>query len=318
MLNRLKEYRAKPELINCLKPSFLADFFIKMSNSQTLKAAVIGDPISHSLSPKIHNFLLDKYDINGSYIAIQVSKEELVGCVKHLVDSGFAGFNVTLPHKEEVFKICDFVSKTARLTGAVNTIIVTADKKIFGHNSDAEGFLNNLRNSHPDFDLNQKNAFVIGAGGAARALVYSIIKSGAKKVFITNRNQDRAAELIKNFADFAQTKNCQIEFLSASDFEKNLDQCDLLVNSTSLGMTGQQSLEIDIRNLQKSAVVYDIVYKPLMTDLLRKANSQGNKITTGIGMLIQQALVGFEAWFRHKAQADEELMKNAIEWSQTK
>ncbi len=284
--------------------------------NKTLKAAVIGDPISHSLSPKIHNFLLDKHDINGTYIAIQVNKSELQQCVQHLIDSDFAGFNVTLPHKEEVFKICNFTSKTAQLTGAVNTVIITPDKKIFGHNSDAEGFLNNLKNSHPDFDLKNKNAFVIGAGGAARALIYALIKSDVKKVFITNRSEIRAAELIKNFADFALRKNCEITFLVESDFAKNLDQCDLLVNSTSLGMTGQQALTIDLKNLQKSAIVYDIVYKPLMTDLLKTAESQGNKITTGIGMLIQQALVGFEAWFKKKPQADEELIKQAINWSQ--
>ncbi len=284
--------------------------------NKTLKAAVIGDPISHSLSPKIHNFLLDKHDINGTYIAIQVNKSELQQCVQHLIDSDFAGFNVTLPHKEEVFKICNFTSKTAQLTGAVNTVIITPDKKIFGHNSDAEGFLNNLKNSHPDFDLKNKNAFVIGAGGAARALIYALIKSDVKKVFITNRSEIRAAELIKNFADFALRKNCEITFLVESDFAKNLDQCDLLVNSTSLGMTGQQALTIDLKNLQKSAIVYDIVYKPLMTDLLKAAESRGNKITTGIGMLIQQALVGFEAWFKKKPQADEELIKQAINWSQ--
>lgn len=286
-------------------------------SQKELRAAVIGDPISHSLSPKIHGFLLDKYNIHGTYIPIQVSKAELQKCVQHLVDSNFAGFNVTLPHKEEIFKICDFKSKTAQLTGAVNTVIVTPDKKLFGHNSDAEGFLNNLKNSHPNFDLNGKNAFVIGAGGAARALVYAIIKSGAKKVVITNRNENRAVELIKNFADFAQEKNCELKYLALLDFEKNLDHCDLLTNSTSLGMQGQEALTIDLKNLQKDAIVYDIVYKPLMTDLLKSAESQGNKITTGIGMLIEQALIGFEACFKQKPQADGELMKQAIFWSQS-
>lgn len=285
-------------------------------HAKEIRAAVLGDPISHSLSPKIHGFLLDKYGIHGTYIPIQVSKSELEKCVQHLVDSSFAGFNITLPHKEEIFKLCDFKSKTAQLTGAVNTVIVTKDKRLFGHNSDSEGFLNNLKNSYPDFDLKNKNAFVIGAGGAARALVYALIKSDVKKIVITNRNTERAAELIKNFANFAKEKNCQIEFLALPDFEKNLDQCDLLTNSTSLGMQGQQVLTIDLKNLQKNAIVYDIVYKPLMTDLLKSAESRGNKVVTGIGMLIEQALVGFEAWFQQKPQADTELMKQAIIWSQ--
>ena len=287
-------------------------------SDKEIRAAVLGDPINHSLSPKIHGFLLDKYHINGTYIPIQVSKEELQKCVQHLVDNDFAGFNVTLPHKEEIFKLCDFKSKTAQLTGAVNTVIVMPDKKLFGHNSDAEGFSNNLKNSYPDFDLKDKNAFVIGAGGAARALVYALIKDGVKKVFITNRSETRAIELIKNFADFAKTKNCEIKFLNLADFEKNLDQCDLLTNSTSLGMQGQEPLEIDLKNLQKDAIVYDIVYKPLMTDLLVNAQKRGNKITTGIGMLIEQALVGFEAWFKQKPQADSQLMEQAILWSQNK
>lgn len=275
-----------------------------------IKAAVIGDPISHSLSPKIHNFFLEKYEIDGSYEALQVTKNNLSEMVAKLVNSGFAGFNVTLPHKEEIFKICDHKSKTAELTGAVNTVIVTPDKKLFGHNSDAEGFLNNLKNSQPDFDLSGKNIFVVGAGGAARAVVYALIKSDVKNIFITNRNEIRATELIKNFANFAQQKKCKLKFLDKENFEKNLDQCDLLVNSTSLGMAGQAALELDLKNLKNSALVYDIVYKPLMTELLTAAEARGNKIVTGIGMLVFQALVGFEAWFKQKPEIDEKLFSS--------
>ena len=149
-----------------------------------IKAGVIGDPISHSLSPAIHNFFLKKYNINGSYEAILIKKENLQESVFKLVNQGFAGFNVTIPHKEEIFKICDFKSKTASLTKAVNTVIVTSDKKLFGHNSDCEGFLNNLKENFLDFSLENKNCFVIGAGGAARAIIYSLIKSQVKNIFI--------------------------------------------------------------------------------------------------------------------------------------
>ena len=277
-----------------------------------IKAAVIGDPISHSLSPKIHNFFLEKYGINGSYEAIKVSKDDLIKSTYNLLDQGFAGFNVTIPHKEEIFKICHHKSRTAELCGAVNTVIFTPDKKLFGHNSDAEGFLNNLKNSQPDFDLKNKNAFVIGAGGAARAIVYALIKSGAAKIFITNRNQIRAEELIKNFAQFAAEKKCEIEFLNLDFFSKKLDDCDLLINSTSLGMSGQEELKLDLTNLKKSSIVYDIVYKPLMTELLLKAQKQKNPIVTGIGMLVEQALIGFEAWFKAKPKADEALTKLLI------
>ncbi|MDX2083502.1 MAG: shikimate dehydrogenase [Rickettsiales bacterium] len=283
----------------------------------TLRAAVIGDPIAHSLSPKIHQFLLNKYNISGVYLPIQVSKNELASCVKHLVESGFAGFNVTLPHKEEIFKLCDFVSNTAKLINAVNTVIITSDQKIFGHNSDAEGFLNNLKNSQADFNLKDKNIFLIGAGGAAQALVYALIKSQVKKIFITNRSLARAENLIKNFSAFAAEKNCQLEFLDQKSFEKNLHYCDLLVNSTALGMVGKEKLIIDLENLKNSALVYDIVYRPLKTDLLKNAQNRGNKIVTGIGMLLEQALIGFEAWFKQKPEIDENLVNQAIIWSQS-
>jgi len=279
------------------------------ASAKTLKAAVIGDPISHSLSPTIHNFLLQKYGIDGSYVAIKIAKNDLRESVIKLIAEDFAGFNVTIPHKEEIFKICDYKSKTAMLTGAVNTVIVTNDKKLFGHNSDAEGFLNNLKETHPNFDLKDKTAFVFGAGGAARAVVYSLIKSGVKKIIITNRNENRANELIQNFADFAAEKNCNLSFMNAKNFENNLSECDLLINSTSLGMQGQQALELDLTNLNSLAIVYDIVYNPLMTELLKSAQARGNKITTGIGMLLHQALIGFEAWFKQKPEIDPNLIK---------
>jgi shikimate dehydrogenase len=273
----------------------------------SIKAAVIGDPISHSLSPIIHNFFLEKYSINGSYEAIQIKAENLKQEVEKLINLGFSGFNITIPHKEEFFKICHYKSKSAVLTGAVNTAIITSDKKIFGHNSDVEGFLNNLKKSQPNFNLKNKNVFVIGAGGAARAIVYGLLKSEVKKIIITNRNQTRAQNLIKNFDSIAFERKCEMDFYDTKNFSKTLSQCDLLINSTSLGMISQETLTLDIKNLPPSAIVYDIVYKPLMTNLLKSAESQGNKIITGIGMLIEQALVGFEAWFKKKPEYDKKL-----------
>jgi shikimate dehydrogenase len=272
-----------------------------------IKAAVIGDPISHSLSPTIHNFLLSRHKIIGEYNAVLVKKDELQSFVNSAIENGLAGFNITIPHKEEIFKICNYKSQTATLTGAVNTVVITSDKKIFGHNSDAEGFANHLKNAQSDFDLKDKTIFVIGAGGAGRAIVYALIKGGAKKIYITNRSQTRAEELIKNFVDFAKEKNCQLQFLTQKNFEQKLNQCDLLVNSSSLGMTGQERLVIDLNNLNQAAIVFDIVYKPLMTELLKAAELRGNKIVTGLGMLVFQALIGFELWFKKKP--DENFVK---------
>lgn len=259
-----------------------------------IKAAVIGDPIAHSLSPKIHNFFLKELGINGSYEAIRVEKNELHEAVRNLVNQGFAGFNVTIPHKEKIFEICDELDETAKLTGAVNTVVITKEKKIRGLNSDVSGFLKNLKNSAPDFDLKNKTAFVIGAGGAARAVVFGLLQSGVKKIYLTNRTEKKLFEE---------------EFLSKENFEKKLGECDLLVNTTSLGMAGCEPLSLDLSSLNKSAIVCDIVYKPLETELLKSAKARGNKVVTGIGMLVEQALVGFELWFEKKAKPNAKLME---------
>lgn len=254
-----------------------------------IKAAVIGDPISHSLSPKIHNFFLKELGIDGSYEAIRVEKNELREAVQKLTNQGFAGFNVTIPHKEKIFEICDELDETAKLTGAVNTVVITKEKKLRGLNSDVLGFLQNLRNCEPNFALKNKICFVIGAGGAARAVVFGLMQSGVKKIYLTNRTPKKIFDC---------------EFLDKKDFEKKLGECDLLVNATSLGMIGGDPLGLDLSNLNKSAIVYDIVYKPLETELLKSAQARGNKIVTGIGMLVEQALVGFEIWFGQKVKPD--------------
>lgn len=280
---------------------------INKNSQKLIQAAVIGDPISHSSSPKIHNFLLEKHHILGNYQAIKIEKSNLYQGVSELVNQGFAGFNVTIPHKEEIFRICDFTSRTALLTKAVNTVVVTADKKLFGHNSDAEGFINNLKFSQPNFVLKNKTAFVIGAGGAARAIIYSLINAEFKKIVITNRSSEKAKKIIEDFSEFSSQKKCHLLFQKHEQFCENLNECDLLINSTSLGMTGiefDKSQEIDLKNLNTDAIVYDIVYKPLMTKLLNDAKQRGNKIVTGLGMLVFQALIGFELWFKEKPKEE--------------
>jgi shikimate dehydrogenase len=272
-----------------------------------IKVAVIGDPISHSLSPIIHNFFLQQNKIKGSYQAILVKKENLEKEVKNIVNQGFVGFNVTIPHKEIIFKLCNENSEVAKLTKAVNTVVIDQNKKIFGHNSDAEGFINNLKKNQPSFKIKNKNVFIVGAGGAARAIVYSLIINEAKEIFITNRNQEKAEILIKDFTKICIEKKIKINFLEKNQFEQNLESCDLLINSTSLGMVGQEKLLLNLKKLKPSSIVYDIVYKPLMTDLLNFAQKNGNQVVTGIGMLVEQALVGFELWFKKKPVIDEKL-----------
>ncbi len=281
---------------------------------KSIKAGVIGDPIGHSLSPKIHQYWLKKYHIDGAYNAVKITKEDLISSLQSLVGEGFAGFNITIPHKEEVFKICHHISSSAKITKAVNTLIILEDKwqgpRIFGHNSDVDGFLKNLHQSCPDFNLQDKTAFVIGAGGSARAIIYGLIKSGVKNIFITNRDLKRADNLIANFTN--PNHNSCLNILEHKIFEQNLGNCDLLINSTSLGMVNCQELAINLDRLPKSAIIYDIVYNPLITDLLRAGQKRGNKIVTGIGMLINQATIGFEAWFKYKPEIDKKLTEILI------
>jgi shikimate dehydrogenase len=275
-------------------------------NDKTKRAGVIGDPIKHSLSPKIHTYLLKKYDIDGIYLSYRVVADDLENTAREFAQSGLKGFNVTLPHKEEIFKICDFTSKTATIVGAVNTVIVTPDKRLFGHNSDGEGFINNIKQNTTDFKFKDKNIVILGAGGATRAIYYALLKEGVKRITLCNRSDIKAQALINDFK--GSFKTISLELSSWSSRSDILANCDLLVNCTSLGMLGKDDLEINLGNLNKSAIVTDIVYNPLQTSLLKNAQKQGNKTVTGIGMLVNQALVGFESWFGVKPEIDDGLM----------
>ncbi len=284
--------------------------FNNPSLKNKIKAGVIGFPISHSLSPIIHNYYLNKYKINGTYEAFSIPNENFEDSIENLIQQqNLSGFNITIPHKEKIYNLCHHLSKTAQITKAVNTLIVMQNGKFFGHNSDAEGFIKNFYNHCPNYQLNQKKCLLIGAGGASRAIVYSLISQKVAKIFIANRDQEKALKLIADFKNFSQQNLVELEFVALKTQFDFLNEIDLIINGTSLGMINQQKLDIDISNAKKTAIVYDIVYKPLITDLLKQANELDLKIITGIGMLIEQALVGFEAWFKTKAEFDPELEK---------
>ena len=267
-------------------------------------AGVIGDPIAQSLSPFLHNYWLTKYQIAGVYIPLKVSKLEFSEFVKNLPDLGFSGCNVTIPHKEEAAKLCNFISKAAKKIGAVNTITIADDGKIYGDNSDYFGFIQNIKSSQPSFDFRNKKVLLLGAGGAARGIIYGLLNEGVKEIIIANRSLEKAQNLADHF------ENCVA--INWNEKDNKLAEIDLLVNSTSLGMSGSTALEINLKNLNKSAVVSDIVYKPLMTNLLSQAQSHGNPIVTGIGMLIYQGMVGFEKWFGKKPEVTQELMNQML------
>jgi len=269
-----------------------------------IKAGVIGHHIKHSKSPLIHNHWIEKYVLSGEYSAIDIAPERLKEGVQELIDQGFAGFNVTIPHKQEIFKLCADVDDTARAIGAVNTVVVR-NGVLHGTNTDAFGFIENVRQSAYGVDFVHRPAVVLGAGGAARAIVYGLIEAGAGQIIILNRTADKAKDVAEINTDIVRVAPWEAR-------AEILRDCGLLVNTTSLGMTGKDALEIDLSYLPEDATVSDIVYAPLMTDLLQQAAGRGNQIVTGIGMLLHQARPAFEKWFGVLPDVDEALEKKVL------
>ncbi len=272
-----------------------------------IKAGVIGHPITHSKSPLIHGYWLSKYKINGEYKAYDIAPEDLSRRVEELRAEGLAGFNVTLPHKEKVMALCTTLNDEAQRIGAVNTVVFYPDNVIEGRNTDAYGFISNLRENYPSLDLTQRPATIIGAGGAARAVAYALKKANVPEVRIFNRTLDKAETLAEDFG---------LRVHEWKDHEAALAGTGLLVNTTSLGMEGAggiaEPLTLRLESLPRNALVYDLVYKPLMTYLLVQAQARGNPLLTGIGMLLHQARPGFQAWFGETPEVDEALLKKVL------
>lgn len=263
-------------------------------------AGVLGWPVSHSRSPRLHGFWLEQLGIDGAYLPLPVAPEHLEQVVRALPRMGFRGANVTVPHKEAVMELVDHLEPLARRIGAVNTLVVRDDGSLEGRNTDAHGFLENLRQGCPLWNPTSGPTAVIGAGGAARAVVAALTDAGVPEIRLTNRSRERAEALAADLggpvrvADWAERAAC-------------LDGCSLLVNTTTLGMTGQSNLDLDLSALPLSALVNDIVYVPLETDLLARARAHGNAVVDGLGMLLHQAVPGFEAWFGVRPQVTDEL-----------
>ncbi len=256
-----------------------------------VKSAVIGHPIAHSKSPLIHNYWIAQYGLSGSYEAIDIVPDDLKVSVDDLIAQGFVGFNVTIPHKEAIMDLCGQIDETARKIGAVNTVCINEDGALYGSNTDAYGFIENIKASAPDFDFAGGMAVVLGAGGAARAVIYGLLDSGCPHVVLINRTLERAQEL----AEFMNVGD-KISVVDWGERSNALNGASLLVNTTSLGMEGKPVLELDLSALPVSALVSDIVYAPLETELLKSAKARGNRAISGIGMLLHQACPGFKAW----------------------
>lgn len=273
-----------------------------MSTHKIPLAGVIGTPIAHSRSPRLHGYWLRKYGIQGHYIPMEIASGDLEEAVRFLPRLGFVGVNVTIPHKEHVMAIADLVSDRAALIGSVNTLIFRPDGKIHGDNTDGYGFLENLRHGAPDWDPKSGPAAVIGAGGAARAVLSSLIDAGVPEVRITNRTKNRAESLQQEFGQ----KITVYDWVQAGNM---LDGAKTVVNASSLGMTGHPEMRIPLDGLGRDAVVTDLVYTPLETPLLAHAKTIGCKTVDGLGMLLYQAAPGFERWFDQKPEIDDDLRR---------
>ncbi|WP_412551337.1 shikimate dehydrogenase [Shimia sp. MIT910701] len=262
-------------------------------------AGVIGNPIAHSKSPVLHGHWLKTYDIAGHYVPLEVEADALGDVLKAMPKMGFVGCNVTIPHKERMMQFVDQITDRATLIGAVNTLIFLNDGSILGDNTDGYGFIENLRQGAPEWDASAGPAVVLGAGGAARAVVASLLDAGAPEILLTNRTRVRADKLREDFG--ARVK--VVEWVQAGNI---LEEGATLVNTTSLGMTGKSELRVPMDGLRKETVVTDLVYTPLTTNFLRTANEIGCVTVDGLGMLLHQAVPGFERWFGRRPVVDDE------------
>ena len=260
-----------------------------MNTGTLLRAGVVGHPVKHSRSPIIHGYWLEQFGINGRYDRYDVKPEDFSHFVKTLSEQSLQGVNVTIPHKEAAFLALDEATDRARRLKAANTLWFE-NGKLWGDNTDSIGFLANLDQGHPGWDINAKSALILGAGGAARAIIAGLQERNIEKITIVNRTRERAEEL-------ALMSGGQVAVAEWSKLSFQLESADLVVNTTSLGMSGQPDLDLSLDPLGKNALVTDIVYVPLETNLLKQARLRGNPVVDGLGMLLHQAVPGFEHWF---------------------
>ena len=264
------------------------------------KACVIGWPIKHSRSPLIHGYWLKEHRIEGRYEKVAVRPEELAAFLESLAANGFQGCNVTVPHKQQAFALADIAHDEAKAVGAANTLWLDEEGRLHADNTDIYGFMSHLDRSAPGWNDRERSVVLLGAGGAARAILSGLLKAGVSQLRLLNRTRERAEELAASFGAGVEVGNW-------ANRDKELAGCGLLVNATSLGMEGSPPLELSLDALPKDAVVADIVYAPLETALLARARARGCRIVDGLGMLLHQAVPGFERWFGVRPEVSDEL-----------
>jgi len=267
-------------------------------------AGVIGWPVDHSRSPRLQNYWLARHKIDGAYVPLAVAPDRLEAAVRGLPALGFAGANVTIPHKEAVIPFLDAIDPVAARIGAVNTIVVQ-DGRLHGSNTDGFGFLENLKAGAPTWRADAGPAVVVGAGGAAKAVAWALMDAGVPALRIVNRTRARADRLALALGSTASV-------VDWSARAEALREAALVVNTTALGMTGQPALDLDLTDLPAATVVNDIVYQPTETPLLAAARARGNLAVEGIGMLLHQAQPGFRAWFGVDPAVDADLRQHVL------
>ncbi|WP_455474147.1 shikimate dehydrogenase [Bartonella sp. B30(2025)] len=286
----------------------MVNFAIKSKKTIYPRAFVVGYPISHSKSPKIHNFWLKQYNLQGEYLAQKVTPEEFSNFLESLQKRGFCGGNITLPYKQNVFHLANYKDEVATIIGAANTLWYEGDK-LCVTNSDAYGFCANLDDFYSDWV--GETALVFGAGGAARAVLYALKKRGFKRIFLLNRTKQRADNLAEYFGK-------PVEVHDWNNLCESVYQADLIVNTTSVGMENPRDKKNDFfflnfYKVKTTALVTDIVYTPLITPFLQQAKACGLRTVDGLGMLLHQAVPGFERWFGIRPKVTKALREAILE-----
>ena len=263
-------------------------------------AAVLGHPIAHSRSPRVHGHWLARYGVAGHYVPLDVAPDQLSAALATMPKIGFVGCNVTIPHKEVALQIAHHVTDRAALMGAANTLTFREDGSIHADNTDGVGFIENLRQNAPEWRPRGGPAAVYGAGGAARAVIVALLDAGVPEIRIANRSRGRAESLRQEFGS-------RINVIDWNQAGNILDDAETVVNTTSLGMEGKPPFRVPLDGLRPGTTVTDLVYTPLETQFLATARAAGCTCVDGLGMLLHQAVPGFERWFGHRPEVDDDL-----------
>lgn len=276
-----------------------------MIESSPPLAGVVGWPISHSRSPVLHTYWLKKYGIKGYYVPIGLAPQDFENGIRALPKLGFKGVNLTIPYKETILPLLDNVTDRAALIGAVNTITFRDNGTIIGDNTDGYGFIRNLQQGRPDWKASSGPALVFGAGGAARGIVSALLGEGAPEIRIANRTKQRCEIFREQFG-------ARITVVDWKNTADAMQDAATIVNTTSLGMIGKPENTINLDTAPDTALVTDIVYTPLKTDFLRRAEKRGLATVDGLGMLLHQAVPAFEGWFDIRPEVDDDLRETVL------